>query len=162
MPRGGRDNGEEANSQESHAYPVHRFPAPQKRRTFILKPDAGCQGKGISLVQSADGALQALEDLRSDNVVAQQYLARPFLIDGYKFDLRIYVLVLSCEPLSMFIFREGLVRFCTEEYEPPREDNLDVAFMHLTNCASVLSARCVPLLLLSSCPVFCARISSTH
>lgn len=86
-------------------------------------------------MQSADGALEALEDLGSDNVVAQQYLARPFLIDGYKFDLRIYVLVLSCEPLSMFMFKEGLVRFCTEEYEPPREDNLDVAFMHLTNCA---------------------------
>eukprot|EP00201_Polytomella_parva_P019323 CAMPEP_0175047746 /NCGR_PEP_ID=MMETSP0052_2-20121109/5777_1 /TAXON_ID=51329 ORGANISM="Polytomella parva, Strain SAG 63-3" /NCGR_SAMPLE_ID=MMETSP0052_2 /ASSEMBLY_ACC=CAM_ASM_000194 /LENGTH=420 /DNA_ID=CAMNT_0016311677 /DNA_START=218 /DNA_END=1478 /DNA_ORIENTATION=+ len=47
----------------------------------------------------------------------------------------IYTLVLSCDPLRVFIFQEGLVRFCTEKYCPPKASNLEVAFMHLTNYA---------------------------
>lgn len=44
------------------------------------------------------------------NMVAQHYLPDPYLINGYKFDLRIYALVLSCDPLRIFIFYEGLAR----------------------------------------------------
>lgn len=43
--------------------------------------------------------------------------------------------VLSCDPLRVFIFREGLARFCTEKYTKPKAENLSVAFMHLTNYA---------------------------
>lgn len=35
---------------------------------------------------------------------------QPFLIDGYKFDLRIYALITSCDPLRIFVYNEGLVR----------------------------------------------------
>ena len=106
-----------------------------KRQTYILKPDSGCQGKGISLVQTVQDARAALEGLETENVVAQKYLTKPLLIDGYKFDLRIYILVVSCDPLRMFMFKQGLVRFCTEKYEAPKAANLDVSCMHLTNYA---------------------------
>jgi hypothetical protein len=68
-------------------------------------------------------------------MIAQQYLPSPLLVDGYKFDLRLYVLVLSCSPLRILLFKEGLARFCTERYRPPNESNMDDTYMHLTNFA---------------------------
>jgi len=41
-------------------------------------------------------------------------------VNGFKFDLRVYVLVLACDPLRVFIYKEGLVRFCTEKYKAPQ------------------------------------------
>jgi len=39
------------------------------------------------------------------------------LIEGYKFDLRIYVVMTSCDPLTLYIFDDGIVRMSTELYE---------------------------------------------
>ena len=36
-------------------------------------------------------------------------LLQPFLLDGFKCDLRVYVLVTSCSPLRVFIYKDGLV-----------------------------------------------------
>ncbi len=62
-------------------------------------------------------------------------MAKPYLIDNLKFDLRIYALVLGVDPLRVFVFQEGLARFATEEYVGPQKGNLDNLFMHLTNYA---------------------------
>ena len=108
------------------------------RATWILKPDAGCQGRGIQLVQTIDQAREALDQYAAaqmSNVVAQRYLREPFLINQYKFDMRVYVLVLSVDPLRMFLYHEGLARFCTAPYQSPTNENLDCAYMHLTNSA---------------------------
>ena len=70
-----------------------------------------------------------------EHYVAQRYLSKPYLIDGLKFDLRIYVLLAGCDPLRIYIFKEGLARFATEEYKKPCKDNLDNICMHLTNYA---------------------------
>lgn len=49
--------------------------------------------------------------------------------------MRIYVLVYGVDPLRIFVFREGLARFATQEYTCPVKGNMDNLFMHLTNYA---------------------------
>ena len=70
-------------------------------KTFIVKPSKGCQGTGIRLTRCLD------EISPHDPNIVQRYLHRPHLLDGYKYDLRLYVLVSSLQPLRIFIFREG-------------------------------------------------------
>jgi len=79
----------------------------RKAKTFIIKPEAGCQGKGIFLTRNFDWYQSG------EHYVAQRYLHKPFLVDNLKFDLRIYVLVTSVMPLRIFIYKEGLARFAT-------------------------------------------------
>ena len=71
----------------------------------------------------------------SEHFVVQEYLERPFLIDGFKCDLRIYVLVSSCDPLKIFLFNDGLVRMGTEPYKDPSPQNLVCLFL-LSVCYS--------------------------
>ena len=101
----------------------------RKAKTFIIKPEASCQGKGIFLTRNYDWFQP------NEHYVAQRYLHKPYLIDGLKFDLRVYVLITSVTPLRIFIYHEGLARFATSEYVPPVGSNLGNLYMHLTNYA---------------------------
>ncbi|XP_034715490.1 tubulin polyglutamylase ttll6 isoform X2 [Etheostoma cragini] len=99
----------------------------KKSKTYICKPDTGCQGKGIIITKSSR------EIQPGEHMICQVYISRPFIVDGYKFDMRIYVLVTSCDPFSIFMFKEGLARFCTTKYNEPTHGNVDDVCMHLTN-----------------------------
>lgn len=57
------------------------------------------------------------------------------LYKGLKFDFRVYALIAGCDPLRIYIYNEGLVRFATERYQYPDDSNLDDLCMHLTNYA---------------------------
>ena len=82
--------------------------------------------------------LKGLPKEEGDHVI-QEYMREPHLIDELKYDIRLYVLVLSCEPLKIFMFKEGLVRFATKKYQPIENNSakkeLDNLLMHLTNYA---------------------------
>ncbi|EMP27362.1 Tubulin polyglutamylase TTLL7 [Chelonia mydas] len=99
----------------------------RRQKTFIVKPANGAMGHGISLIRNGE-KLQA-----QDHLIVQEYLDKPFLMEGYKFDLRVYILVTSCDPLKIFLYHDGLVRMGTEKYHPPNDSNLSQLYMHLTN-----------------------------
>eukprot|EP00347_Sterkiella_histriomuscorum_P018900 403343740 len=93
---------------------------------FIVKPECMSQGKGIFITRK-------VEQINPDeHLVVQKYMRNPYLIDGYKFDLRIYVLVTNVQPLRIFMHHEGLARFASEKYKLKAFNN---PFIHLTNYA---------------------------
>ena len=105
--------------------------------TWIMKPAAGSQGKGIFLFRKlkdvtdwrpdADAAAAAAE-----SYVAQRYVEDPYLINGKKFDLRVYVLVTSFLPLKAWLYRDGFARFSGVRFSL---GSIGDQYAHLTNVA---------------------------
>ncbi|XP_013886234.1 tubulin polyglutamylase TTLL11, partial [Austrofundulus limnaeus] len=91
--------------------------------TFIVKPDGGSQGDGIYLIRDPSD-LKLVVGSQAKQAVVQEYIPKPLLIDKLKFDIRLYVLIRSLEPLEIYIAKEGLTRFCTEPYQEPSQKNL--------------------------------------
>lgn len=94
---------------------------------WIVKPPALARGSGIKVVNKWSQIPRAPRPL-----IVQRYVARPHLINGTKYDLRIYVLMTSVSPLRIYLYDEGLVRFASNPY---RADNASLAdiYTHLTN-----------------------------
>lgn len=97
--------------------------------TWVIKPKNGSCGRGIYFVNSSYEA----SNITRPSVA--QLMVNPYLLDGYKFDFRLFLLISSLEPFSAFIYKEGIARFCTEPYSPPTKANKDHYFMNLTNTA---------------------------
>lgn len=91
---------------------------------WIIKPAASSQGRGIYIINS-------LKDIDADTKgVISRYISNPLLINSHKFDLRIYIIITSFDPLRVYMFKEGLARFASEKYS---HDNPDNKYSHLTN-----------------------------
>jgi hypothetical protein len=93
---------------------------------WILKPIGMSRGRGISLVKDLG------EIAYSQSSVVQKYIERPLCLQGYKFDLRLYILVTSFKPLEAFIYRDGFARVSTHQYSLNPADT-ENKFIHLTN-----------------------------
>ncbi|EPY19751.1 hypothetical protein STCU_09309 [Strigomonas culicis] len=79
---------------------------------YIVKPNKGCQGRGIVLTQRPAEVLRELlaaAGREADGYLVQAYVDRPLLIEGKKFDLRLYALLLSVRaPAKTASLRERL------------------------------------------------------
>ena len=120
-------------AQSELAAIVERRAAEAKRPPmYIVKPDTGSMGDGITI--TPDPCKAGSWDASKERVV-QAYIGEPLLLDGLKFDLRLYVLVTAVTPTTVqaYLYREGLARFAVDEYAPPSRDNLRNVHMHLTN-----------------------------
>lgn len=95
-----------------------------KKKIFILKPVASSCGKGIKLLRNKNDVD------KSRKCIIQRYIKFPYLIDGVKFDLRLYVLVTSFDPLRIYLYREGIVRFASKPYSPTTKAT---KYSYLTN-----------------------------
>ena len=127
------------------------------KSSWIRKPVASSQGRGIKVlsfdsvklmvtntkkkIQKKKSVLPAIpskDTLSSSSSkstngrswLIQRYLSRPLLVNDYKFDLRVYVVATSFNPLCVYMFPEGLARFCTEKYSNTNKSN---PYKHLTN-----------------------------
>uniref|UniRef100_A0AAY4AUF0 Tubulin tyrosine ligase-like family, member 4 n=1 Tax=Denticeps clupeoides TaxID=299321 RepID=A0AAY4AUF0_9TELE len=96
------------------------------RQKWIIKPPASARGIGIQVIHKWS------QMPRKRPLLVQKYLHKPYLISGNKFDLRIYVYVTSYDPLRVYIFSDGLVRFASCKYSSSMK-SLSNKFMHLTN-----------------------------
>ncbi|RUS74817.1 hypothetical protein EGW08_017426 [Elysia chlorotica] len=94
---------------------------------FIVKPAGLSRGRGVYLIGDPNEIIH-----KEEEQVVSKYIQNPLLIDGYKIDLRIYVLVTSFNPLAIYIYQEGLTRFATVKYNND-PSNLHMLRMHLTN-----------------------------
>ena len=66
-------------------------------------------------------------------MIMSEYIDGPLLINGYKFDLRVYLAITSCDPLRIYIYQEGLTRFATIKYQSASSKTQNNRYMHLTN-----------------------------
>uniref|UniRef100_A0AAR2M5X4 Tubulin--tyrosine ligase-like protein 5 n=1 Tax=Pygocentrus nattereri TaxID=42514 RepID=A0AAR2M5X4_PYGNA len=93
---------------------------------WIIKPVASSRGRGIYLVSSPS------QIPLDENILVSRYISSPLLIDDFKFDVRLYVLVTSYDPIIIYVYEEGLARFATVKYDHAVK-NIKNQFMHLTN-----------------------------
>ncbi|XP_035881044.1 inactive polyglycylase TTLL10 isoform X2 [Phyllostomus discolor] len=112
-------------------------------QTWICKPTASNQGKGIFLLRNQEevAALQAkIQSIEEDPShrkmpfrapqarIVQRYIQNPLLLDGKKFDVRAYLLVACAVPYMVF-FGHGYARLTLNPYDPCSQDLSG----HLTN-----------------------------
>ncbi|XP_047201906.1 tubulin polyglutamylase TTLL5 isoform X3 [Girardinichthys multiradiatus] len=93
---------------------------------WIIKPVASSRGRGIYLVSNPS------QISMDENILVSRYINNPLLIDEFKFDVRLYVVVTSYDPLLIYVYEEGLARFATVKYDQT-STNIKNTFMHLTN-----------------------------
>lgn len=68
------------------------------RDMYIMKPTGSSCGRGIRVI----GRKQTIG--KRHGYLVQKYLAKPHLLRGYKYDMRIYIVVTSFEPLKAYQF----------------------------------------------------------
>ena len=111
----------------SFILPLHKMQFTQllskTKKTYIIKPDGGALGSGIVILPPG-----SIYPLNSHLSIAQEYI-ESFLLNGYKFDLRIYVLVIASKTPKIYVYRDGIARFCSS----PANENTQ--FSQLTNTA---------------------------
>eukprot|EP00658_Telonema_sp_P-2_P055879 TRINITY_DN44404_c0_g1_i1.p1 TRINITY_DN44404_c0_g1~~TRINITY_DN44404_c0_g1_i1.p1 ORF type:complete len:368 (+),score=74.46 TRINITY_DN44404_c0_g1_i1:230-1333(+) len=109
---------------------------------WILKPSSASCGRGIGVasdwasilrhiasrgVQTPAGgssraapryrSLTALQESGCARWVVQRYIERPLLVHGRrKFDIRLWALVTSFDPLVVWLWQKPYIRFCAEDY----------------------------------------------
>lgn len=109
------------------------------RNLWVCKPNDQNRGRGVQLFSSLEqlwrlvGAPDQSHDdpdkIRTDVYVVQKYIEKPLLIQGRKFDIRLWVLV--THDLRAYFFREGYLRLSSYAFSLQQTSQA----IHLTNNA---------------------------
>ncbi|ETV87070.1 hypothetical protein, variant 1 [Aphanomyces astaci] len=103
------------------------------RNLWIAKPTGLSQGRGIQILSTPKQVQAYMADAQLKAVVLQQYVERPLLVLGRKFDIRQWVLVTATAPLTIYWHRHCYLRFSSKPYSVTHDGDLDDKFIHLCN-----------------------------
>ena len=91
---------------------------------WLIKPKLGSLGSGIYIFKDLSNV--------PDDYLITKYIHNPHLINKLKYDFRLYVLITGLSPLRIYLYKEGMIRFSTEEYSLDLS-KIDELYRHLTN-----------------------------
>ena len=94
------------------------------KEIYIVKPLASTHGKGVRIL--TDSTTVPIKG------ILENYIYNPHLINRRKYDMRIYVLVTGFRPLKIYIYENGIIRFCSEKYTTDAE-KFNNNYIHITN-----------------------------
>jgi tubulin monoglycylase TTLL15 len=89
---------------------LHEFIKNNPDKTILEK---NTSNRGVKIIK-ADQIKVAFED----EVFYQQFMDKPFTIDGHAFDFGVFAVITSVDPLRVYRYGDALLRFCEEEYYP--------------------------------------------
>ncbi|KAJ3636823.1 hypothetical protein MTP99_000332 [Tenebrio molitor] len=105
------------------------FKLPQDKQDFLAY---AAQHPNVSFVQKNNDhrniKVKAVAeiDLDSEGTFVQEFIDKPLLVSGHKFDIGIYTVITSIDPLRVYIYNgDVLLRFCPVKYYPFDPQNLD-------------------------------------
>lgn len=65
-------------------------------------------------------------DFNDNDTFLQEYIDNPLLVDGHRFDIGVYVIITSIDPLRIYIYKgDILFRYCPQKYYPFDPTNAD-------------------------------------
>ena len=102
---------------------------------WLFKPSSGKGGNGIIIhpdltfiYKAYASSMQLPDPIVKGDIIAQECISNPLLIDNRKCDIRAYILLAQASPHHLVFYHDGYVRVSIKEYDI--DGNRDV---HITN-----------------------------
>ena len=113
------------------------------KNMWIIKPINLNRGRCIQVLNDTDTIveyllkLQEMKKLEGENnnnfkcehILLQKYLEKPLLYQGRKFDIRIWIMLISGQENFVYVFKQGHLKATCAQYDI----NSNSPFIHLTN-----------------------------
>lgn len=100
------------------------------RNIWIVKPGHGSRGRGIMCFDDLQKII-ARATSRKRGAIVQKYVENCLLLEGRKFDIRLWVVVSTWNPLTVWVY-EPYIRICTDLHSLDSA-SLSNVYKHLCN-----------------------------
>lgn len=97
---------------------------------WIIKARNLSGGQGAHVVKGP------VKETQTADRIAQRYITEPYLLEGRKFNLRIYFVIVSTDPLEVHLWRDGVVFIAPQPFSL-KPDDLGQATIHIANLLTV-------------------------